>query len=46
MPMPMVQPVQQRRDDQAGKRRKVRDQRDDDGQQLRVGQIELEKIQQ
>lgn len=44
--MATSQPTQKRRDDQAGERRKVCDQHHHDSQQLWVGQIEFEEIQQ
>ena len=44
--MANLEPVQQRRDDEAGEGREVSDERDRDRQQLRVGQIEFQKIQQ
>ena len=40
------QPTQQGRDDQADERREIGDERHRDRQELRVGQIEFEKIQQ
>jgi hypothetical protein len=43
--MAYLQPIQQGRDDQAGARGEVHDQDHDDSQQLRVGQIEFEEIQ-